>query len=182
MRTWLNAGLMLNTMAVNLSAMQLQRRDIVDVVLDALDKASLPPHYLELEITESLFIGELERTSSVLQELRACGVRLAIDDFGTGYSSLSYLEQLSVDKLKLDRSLIEGAGEQQNKGKVAAATIALGRALQLTVLCEGVENHAQDRFLQINQCHESQGFLYSRPLSAVDFARFVAKGGVEKIF
>jgi diguanylate cyclase (GGDEF)-like protein/PAS domain S-box-containing protein len=175
MRAWLDSGITLPSLAVNLSAMQLQREDLVELVEDALDQAALPPHYLELEITEGLFIGELERASTVLDSLRACGVRLAIDDFGAGYSSLSYLEQLRVDKIKLDRSLLEGVGDNPDKGKVAAATIALGRALQLKVLCEGVENQAQEDFLRACECDETQGFFYSRPLKSADFVSFFAQ-------
>jgi|GEM_PF-450586 len=173
MRQWLDAGLPLSYIAVNVSALQLRRGDVLGMVEQALKRSGLPPQVLELEITEGVFIGELERASTVFTELRDMGVRLAIDDFGTGYSSLSYLEHLHVDKLKLDRSLLEGVGSNPDKGKVAAAAIALGCALQLKVLCEGIENEMQESFLKTSECHEGQGYLYSQPLPASEFEQFV---------
>ncbi len=180
-KQWLDAGYVLSNMAVNLSALQLRRGNVVNMVEQALHNSGLPAEILELEITEGVFIGELERASTVFAELRELGVRLAIDDFGTGYSSLSYLEHLHVDKLKLDRSLLDGVGSNPNKGKVAAAAIALGRALQLKVLCEGVENETQEQFLKSSQCHEAQGFLYSPAVPAEEFIALLKAGSFVRL-
>ena len=174
-KQWLDAGLSLNCVSVNISALQLQRGNVVNIVEQALQASQLSAHHLELEVTEGLFIGALKRASNVFNELRDLGVRLAIDDFGTGYSSLSYLEHLHVDKLKLDRSLLNTVDNNPQTGKVAAAAIALGRALQLKVLCEGIETQAQENFLKANECHEGQGFLYSPAVSAAEFEALLKK-------
>lgn len=167
--TWQAQGLNLIHVAVNLSALQLKRSNIVVLITDILDELKLQPSSLELEITETLLMQEIERTSPVLNELRQLGVKLAIDDFGTGYSSLSYLKKLPVDKLKLDRSFLPNQETDQDNGEIAAAMIALGRSLKLRVISEGVEHEAHESFLKLHGCHEAQGFFYSRPVTADAF-------------
>ncbi len=167
--TWQAQGLTLIHIAVNLSALQLKRSNIVALIKEILAELKLEPTSLELEITETLLMQEIERTSPVLNELRQLGVKLAIDDFGTGYSSLSYLKKLPVDKLKLDRSFLPNQETDQDNGEIAAAMIALGRSLKLRVISEGVEHELHESFLKLHGCHEAQGFFYSRPVTAEAF-------------
>ncbi|HVS04081.1 MAG TPA: EAL domain-containing protein [Thermoanaerobaculia bacterium] len=153
------------SVAVNLSAVQLATGDIVRTVAAALAQSGLPPHLLELEITESAAMTDLERTLGLFHELRRLGVRLAIDDFGTGYSSLSYLQRYPVDRVKIDRSFVHGLGSSRADA-IVVATLAMARALGLQVTAEGVETGAQLEVLRREGCHAAQGRWFCAPLSA----------------
>ncbi|OGT20994.1 MAG: hypothetical protein A2V90_08635 [Gammaproteobacteria bacterium RBG_16_57_12] len=170
LQEWRRAGLNLNRIAVNVSARQFYRGEIVRVVKTVLDETGLPANSLELEITESIIMQESGRAITTLHDLSLLGVTIAIDDFGTGYSSLSYLKQLPVHKLKVDRSFVRDIPHDVNDEAITRAIIALGQNLQLVVLAEGVESVEQQDFLTILKCDEVQGFLYSRPLPAEQFS------------
>jgi EAL domain-containing protein (putative c-di-GMP-specific phosphodiesterase class I) len=130
-------------------------------------ETGLAPQYLEMELTESLLLSNAHVTLSVLQNLRAMGLKLAIDDFGTGYSSLSYLRQFPVSKLKIDRSFIRDVAVNPDDAAITTAIIGMAKSLNLKVIAEGVEDEAQMSFLRAHQCDEIQGYYFSKPL-AVD--------------
>lgn len=171
-RSWLETGRMLQGMviAVNLSALQFKRGDIVQTVTDALDRSGLPASMLELELTESILLQDVEAVVSTLHSLKEIGVKLSIDDFGTGYSSLSYLKRLAVNKLKVDQSFVHDMVEDSGDAAIVQAIIQLGHILQLTIIAEGVENEAQLALLRQYGCEQFQGYLFSRPLPAEEFA------------
>ena len=156
------------TIAVNLTAHEFQQAALTDEILAALAEAGLAPQHLALEITESVAMHDAASTVITLAALRAHGVRVAIDDFGTGFSSLSYLQRLPVDTLKVDRSFINGLGHDQENTAIVEAIITLAHPLGLQVVAEGVETTAQAAQLRALGCELAQGYLYSRPLPAVD--------------
>ncbi|SQH75279.1 protein of unknown function, might belong to Diguanylate cyclase/phosphodiesterase with PAS/PAC sensor(S) [Shewanella benthica] len=129
-----------------------------------LKETGLPASALELEVTESFMMSDPEVVIRDLQRLGEMGIELSIDDFGTGYSSLSYLKKLPIHKLKLDQSFVKDLPFDLNNSAIAKAVIALGQALNLKVIAEGVENEAQAAFLRDNGCDEAQGYLYSKPM------------------
>ncbi|MEW6646231.1 MAG: EAL domain-containing protein [Pseudomonadota bacterium] len=164
MKQWLDMGLPLEHVAVNLSGVQILRGGIVTTVWQVLQETGLAPQHLELEITESVIMGHAEETIRVLDELRALGVSLAIDDFGTGYSSLSYLKRFPIDTLKVDRSFVRDIPNDANDAAIIRAVIALGRSLQLDIVAEGVETAEQQAFLLQEGCTTAQGYLFSKPV------------------
>ena len=164
-------------MAVNLSPQLFLIDDIVAQVAGLLREADLSPHQVELEITESVFMGDSERAVAVLSDFKALGVSLAMDDFGTGYSSLSYLRRFPLDTIKIDRSLVTGIEHEEEVAMIARAAISLGKSLRKTVVAEGVENQAQFDFLRYQGCDEFQGYLLSRPVSEADFGQLLAQTG-----
>ena len=131
-----------------------------------LTETGLEPRWLELEITESMLMDNIQQAIEILTELKSLGVTIAIDDFGTGYSSLSYLTQLPVDKLKVDRSFVSNLPESARHTAITTAIIAMAQRLKLQVVAEGVETSPQADFLLGNQCNILQGYLYSRPVSS----------------
>jgi diguanylate cyclase (GGDEF)-like protein/PAS domain S-box-containing protein len=161
-------------MAVNLSALQFKRGNLLDTVANALKQTGLPAEYLELELTESILLQDVDVAIKTLRSLKEMGVKLSIDDFGTGYSSLSYLKRLAVDKLKIDQSFVRDLGEGMDSAAIVKAIIQLGHTLQLTVIAEGVETEAQLSFLRDNGCDEAQGYWYSRPVPAAEFVKLLA--------
>ncbi|MDG4867467.1 EAL domain-containing protein [Guyparkeria sp. 1SP6A2] len=168
-REWLDAGLAVPRLAVNLSAQQLQEADLVDRVRQILVDTGYPADGLELELTESALMHRQEHAMSVLHQLKDLGVQLAIDDFGTGYSSLAYLRQFPVEVLKIDKRFIDDLAENDDDREIATAILAMGHALGLSVLAEGVETAEQLGFLRDNGCDSFQGYLFSPPLPAQDF-------------
>ncbi len=156
--------------AVNLSARQLKEPGLPAMVADALAVSGLPPECLELEITESMIMGDVEHTIRVLRSIKALGVRIAVDDFGTGYSSLSYLQRLPIDTLKIDRSFVSGCDRGGKAMAIPHAIIFLGKSLNLHIVAEGVETGAERDMLAVCGCNEFQGYLFARPmqLAAVD--------------
>ncbi len=162
------------TMAVNVSAHQLHRPDFVAQVMTVLAATGASPHRLKLELTESLLVNDVEGTIAKMAELKAAGVRFSLDDFGTGYSSLSYLYRLPLSQLKIDKSFVRDAIGGQQGAAIAHTILALGRALRLSVLAEGVETPEQHAFIANAGCAEFQGYLYSRPLAPQALAEFIA--------
>jgi EAL domain-containing protein (putative c-di-GMP-specific phosphodiesterase class I) len=175
-RAWADAGLLLATIAVNISAIEFRNEHFLEGVFTILQDTGLNPRRLELELTETVLMKRAETTESVLKELRAGGVHLAVDDFGTGYSSLSYLRKFPVDSLKIDQSFVRQVTSKPDDTAIVAAVIGMGRSLNLRVIAEGVETQAELEFLQAHQCDEAQGYYFSRPLPAQEFARLLRTG------
>ncbi|MGO4871130.1 MAG: EAL domain-containing protein [Roseiarcus sp.] len=167
-KAWQDAGLPRLNVCVNVSARQFKERNFVSHVVGALKDSGLDAKYLELEVTESLIMQDVELAVATMKELQGQGVQLAIDDFGTGYSSLSALKTFPVARLKIDKSFIDGIPADENDKAVTSAVISLGQKLNLKVIAEGVETDAQAAFLRENHCDEMQGYLFSRPIPAGD--------------
>ncbi len=166
-RKWQDEGLLAVPVAVNVSAVQFRQADFCELIGRVLSETGLAPQYLELELTESLLLSNADTRFSVLQDLRAMGLKLAIDDFGTGYSSLSYLKHFPVSKLKIDRSFIRDVAANPDDAAITTAIISMAKSLNLKVIAEGVEDEEQMSFLRAHQCDEIQGYYFSKPL-AVD--------------
>ena len=139
----------------------------------ALDRSGLPPHLLELELTESILLQDVENTLNTVRQIKALGVRLSIDDFGTGYSSLSYLKRFAVDRLKIDRSFVRELNTDPDNAAIVRAVIQLARSLRLGIVAEGVETGAQLAFLREEGCQDVQGSLFSLPLAPADLKAFL---------
>jgi diguanylate cyclase (GGDEF)-like protein len=161
--------------AVNISPRQLDRDDLGAMVLSALKDAGLKPSRLELEITESAFLGGAERVRKVVKRMQAYGVKVAMDDFGTGYSSLSSLQDVPFDKLKIDRSLVARDRREERAVSILRSIIAIGKALDMHVTAEGVETAEQAAFLKGLGCNSLQGFLFARPMPTSELPVFFAR-------
>ena len=162
------------TMGVNLSPRQFQQPNLVENVERALHKAGLAPESLKLEITEGVAMRDAEATIVTLGRLKQLGLQLAIDDFGTGYSSLAYLKRLPLDILKIDRSFVTGAGENEEDTAIVRAIISLAQSLNLTVTAEGIETDSQAILMRSWGCERGQGYYWSRPVEAELFGRMLA--------
>ena len=160
-------------LAVNVSIQQIRQPDFVEQVLAVLDHTGADPRRLQLELTESLLMDNVEDTIAKMTALKARGVGFALDDFGTGYSSLSYLKRLPLDKLKIDRSFVMDVLTDPNDAAIARTIVALAQSLGLAVIAEGVETDAHRDFLARHGCHAYQGYLFSRPLALVGFEQFL---------
>ncbi|MEP7312474.1 MAG: EAL domain-containing protein [Pseudomonadota bacterium] len=174
-KAWQEGGLATGRVAVNVSALQFAQRDFPRLVAQILEETGLAPASLELEITESLLMTDRAWVRQALEQLKALGVTIAIDDFGTGYSSFSRLTDFPIDRLKIDRSFVQNINDSSSGAAVAAAMIAMARALRLEVVAEGVENVEQMLHLQEQGCHEAQGYLLSLPLSVADAWQFLQR-------
>lgn len=163
---WKQQGLSLQRVAVNVSARQFKQADFANMVLQAIENSAIHTYELELEITESILIDDVEHTISTLKQLKKIGVRTAIDDFGTGYSSLNYLKQFPVDTLKIDRSFVQGLPDNADDVQIAHTIIAMAHNLGMGVIAEGVESIEQLDFLVEAHCEEIQGFYLSRPMAS----------------
>lgn len=159
--------------AVNVSAAQFSQSDLVAFTDKTLKEVGYPAHKLELEVTESVFMDDINHTIKTLIDLHSLGVELAIDDFGTGYSSLSYLRQFPIDRLKIDQSFIRNALNNADDASITKTIIGLGKSLNLSVIAEGVETKEHELFLQEHECEEVQGFRYCRPVKHDEFVDFV---------
>jgi len=171
-RAWQDAGLKNVSVAVNVSAVDLRRPDFTDTVANTLVACGVSPQYLEIEVTESMVMRDVDLVIGTLRRLRSLGVGIGIDDFGTGYSSLAYLKRFPVKRLKIDRSFISDIAGGRSGEILPKVIIDLGHALGLEVLAEGVENRAQLDILRALGCDEVQGYLLSRPLPADEFANY----------
>lgn len=170
---WSQAGLQLPRMAVNISAVELGRAQIIESVQEALGNNAIGAECIELEITETAVIGDREQSFRTVSALKALGVQISIDDFGTGYSSLGYLQQLDVDALKIDMSFVQNMTTNAGNASIVKAIIALGHSLGLQVIAEGVETAEQARSLRALSCDILQGYLVSRPMPAADATHFL---------
>ncbi|GHU11984.1 hypothetical protein AGMMS50225_18780 [Betaproteobacteria bacterium] len=172
-KAWQDQGLPPIVMAVNLSAVQFLDAQISDHITRALEIAGLEPHWLELEITESVLMRDPEQVIATLERLKKLGVQLSIDDFGTGYSSLAYLKRFPVDKIKIDQSFIRDVCTSLDDAAIVRMVLGMARELRLQAIAEGVESEEQLHFLEAWHCHEYQGFLYSRPVPGAEFEPFL---------
>ena len=171
---WQRQGLPAIRVAVNLSPRQFADPNLLVDVGAALEKSGMPPELLELEITESMLMQNVEHAVQVLTAIKSLGITLAVDDFGTGYSSMSLVKKFPIDVLKIDRSFVRDIASDSEDKAIADAIIALGRALDLTIVAEGVETAEQEAFLRAHNCDEIQGYLISKPIPADEFAGFLA--------
>ncbi|HEY7746990.1 MAG TPA: EAL domain-containing protein [Desulfuromonadales bacterium] len=169
-RTWQRLGLDAVPVAVNLSARQFRKSDLAETVHRILRESGIAPRMLELELTESMIMRDPQAAAAAMQQLKALGVRLALDDFGTGYSSLNYLRRFSVDCLKIDRSFISDAASDPSAASVATSIVAIAHSLGLRSVAEGVETKEQLDFLRDCGCDSLQGYYFSRPVPAAEFA------------
>jgi diguanylate cyclase (GGDEF)-like protein/PAS domain S-box-containing protein len=175
-KAWQDAGLPHIRVAVNVSAHQFRAGNVAAVVRAALAQTGLAPACLEIELTETVMMGDSSAAQVQLAELRALGVTVSLDDFGTGYSSLGYLSRFSLDKLKIDQSFVRDITGSPCSAAIAQATIALAQGLSLTVVAEGVETVEQCDFLRAIGCHALQGYLFSPPVPADQMARLLEQG------
>lgn len=173
LKEWHDMGYQGLSMAVNISGRQFRQSDLSSVVSNILQKTGLPPHYLELELTESLLVEDVEHVVEIMYALKDMGIKLVIDDFGTGYSSLAYLKQFPVDKLKIDRSFIMEMTGDDNDAAIARAIINLGHSLNLQVLAEGIETELQKDFIVNHQCDYAQGYLFKAPALPEEVLEFL---------
>lgn len=165
-RTWQLAGLPPIRMSVNLSARQFEESNLVELVSEIIQESGLHPSYLELEVTESSLMTDIQRSVTILKQLRELGVWLALDDFGTGYSSLNYLKRFPVNMLKIDRSFVQDVCSNPDSAAVTNAIIALAKSLQLKITAEGIETQQQLSYLQKRGCQEGQGYYFGIPAPA----------------
>jgi EAL domain-containing protein (putative c-di-GMP-specific phosphodiesterase class I) len=164
-RAWQTAGLPPVTISVNVSARQFDDARLVMRVRRALELSGLAPQWLELEVTESLLMRDLQQAIDKMRELKAMGISLSIDDFGTGYSSLAALKSFPISSLKIDKSFVRDLDVSSDDQAIARAIISLSHQLQLRVIAEGVETVQQRSFLQESGCDDMQGYLFSRPVA-----------------
>lgn len=174
-KAWQDAGYTPIRVAINISGRQFQQHTLVQTVKTILQETGLDPHWLELEITESVAMQDVEFTSKLLFELRDMGIKIAIDDFGTGYSSLNYLKRLPIDKIKIDRSFIGDITIDPDDATIVGTIILLAHNLKMKVLAEGVETNNQLCFLKDQDCDELQGYFFSKPLPAEDLTKILPK-------
>ncbi|MFI3155956.1 MAG: PAS domain S-box protein [Methylococcaceae bacterium] len=176
-KAWLDAGLPEMVIAVNVSAKQLRHKDFLDTVSKVLDETGLPPHLLEIELTESCVMQNPEQAIAILEALKVMGIKLSMDDFGTGYSSLAYLKRLPFNKIKIDRSFVIDVATDADSSAIASTIIAMTHSMHRIVIAEGVETLEQLDFLRAGGCDEIQGYYFSRPLEATALVRFAKEQG-----
>jgi EAL domain-containing protein (putative c-di-GMP-specific phosphodiesterase class I) len=169
---WQRQGLPAWSIAVNLSPRQFTDAELLADIDRALAESGMPPHLLQLEITESMMMRNVDRAIELLEAIRSRGVRLAIDDFGTGYSSISLMKKFPVDTIKIDRSFVQDLPDDAEDKAIVQAIIRMGKALGLSIVAEGVETANQAAFLREQDCDELQGYYFSRPLAAEDIPLF----------
>ena len=177
-QSWQAAGVRLPTIAVNVSTYQFKQNDFTDRIIEAIDRSGMDAARLELEVTESLIMENIEEAVEVLKALKDKRIKIAIDDFGTGYSSMSYLKTLPFDSLKIDRSFIKDLPDDKDSAAITRSVIAMAQALDKTIIAEGAETEEQIAFLRSHHCTYVQGYYYSRPLPADEFLAYVS--GINK--
>ena len=164
------------TLQRHISSSEFRNTEFTEIVQAALKNANLDSRYLEIELTETVLMRHAESTIHTLRLLKTIGVRLAVDDFGTGFSSLSYLTRFPIDALKLDRSFVHHIIDCLGDAAVIRAIISLANSLNLRVIAEGVETREELAFLQAQNCDEGQGYYFTRPMAAEQFAKLVQTG------
>jgi EAL domain-containing protein (putative c-di-GMP-specific phosphodiesterase class I) len=174
-RTWQQRGLAVPRVSINVSHSLFHGTTLLKAVEDTLAETGLTPDRLELELTESIAMRNVDTSITVLQQLKTMGVQLAIDDFGTGYSSLSYLQRLPVNRVKIDQSFVRELLSLVQPVSIVRAIIAMSHSLQLEVLAEGVEDERQRSILMAEGCDQAQGYLFGRPMPAAEFERLLVR-------
>lgn len=177
----MDAGLPEASVAVNVSAVQLEDEHFLEGLFAILAETGMDPRFLELELTESVLMRHAESAASILQIVRERGMQVSVDDFGTGYSSLSYLRKFPVDALKVDQSFVHQISTGGNDTAIVTAVISMARSLKLRVIAEGVETVEELAFLQDHHCDEAQGYYFGRPMPAEEFAVLLQKGLLETV-
>jgi EAL domain-containing protein (putative c-di-GMP-specific phosphodiesterase class I) len=172
-KSWHDIGYKSISIAVNISAIELDQTQLINHVAGVLHTTGLDPNRLELEITESVMMQDAEASIRTLHELKQMGIRIAVDDFGTGYSSLSYLRRLPIDTIKIDQSFAKDMASNSDSAAIVTAIIALARSLNLTIQAEGIETQEQIEFLHKVNCHHAQGYLLNQPVSAESFLSLI---------
>ena len=180
-RAWQQAGLPPITVAVNTSAIEFRAKDFVENIHATLADTGFEARFLELELTESILMRDAQATAAVLRALADAGIKLAVDDFGTGYSSLSYLRKFPIDTLKIDQSFVKEMTRDPDDATIVRAVINMGKSLKQRVIAEGVETPEQYSALLAHDCQEGQGYYFSRPLSAEEFAALLGSGIPEAV-
>jgi EAL domain-containing protein (putative c-di-GMP-specific phosphodiesterase class I) len=166
--------------AVNLSARQLGQKDFVNTVREAVATSGLDPHYLELELTESMVMQNIEEVVDILSQINDMGIQLSLDDFGTGFSSLAYLKRFPIDRLKIDQSFVRNCDSDPDDMIISQTIIALAHGLKIKVIAEGVETAEQLDFLRKNNCDEAQGFYTGKPMAIADVRRLLLEQKTQK--
>ncbi|MGB4927820.1 MAG: EAL domain-containing protein [Giesbergeria sp.] len=174
-KAWERQGLGSFRMAVNVSVRQFAQPDLAEYIAAVLAETGLEPHSLEIELTESLLMQDVDRSIDILQQLKAIGLQMSIDDFGTGYSSLAYLKRFPIDLLKIDQAFVRDIETSLDDTAIVKAIISMAHSLGLRVIAEGVETEAQCNFLRLNMCDEIQGYFFSRPVDAARIGDLLAK-------
>ncbi|KUM53645.1 sensor domain-containing protein [Rheinheimera sp. EpRS3] len=172
-RQWLDNGLNVPAVSVNLSTLQFHRGDLQSLILNVLSENNIAASYLDLEITEGVLMETMHSAVSILQGLRDIGVSVSLDDFGTGYSSLSYLKNLPINTLKIDKSFIDDINQTKGEAVIVQAIISLGQSMGLKLVAEGVEYQQQVDYLKKNGCDAMQGYFFSKPLPAAELERML---------
>jgi EAL domain-containing protein (putative c-di-GMP-specific phosphodiesterase class I) len=172
---WRDAGLTHLVMNVNISAAQLHQPDFLEIIVEALRENELPPGALQLEITESVAVQNIDLTMQLLRDVKRQGIGIAIDDFGTGQSSLVYLRRFPIDTIKIDQAFVRDVTVDDSAAAIVSYVINLAHTLRLEVVAEGVETEAQYEFLKDHQCDRLQGFLFSQPMPAAQAYEFALK-------
>jgi diguanylate cyclase (GGDEF)-like protein/PAS domain S-box-containing protein len=175
-KEWIDAGLPATPVSVNVSSVEFRSDTFLDSLRAVLKDSGLNPCYLELELTESVLMQHAEASGSALSGLKSIGVRLAVDDFGTGYSSLSYLKRFPIDSLKIDQSFVNDIITDADNATIVTAVISMAKSLRQRVIAEGVETEEQVAFLQAHACDEAQGYYFSKPVIAQEFAKLLETG------
>jgi EAL domain-containing protein (putative c-di-GMP-specific phosphodiesterase class I) len=175
---WLAAGRACQV-AINVSALEFAQPDFVQQVASLLQRSGLPAHLLELELTESILIRDVNEAQAKLHDLQALGVHLSLDDFGTGYSSLTYLKRFVVQRIKIDRSFVQSLPDNATDQAIVEAIVRMGHALAMEVVAEGVEHAPQREWLQAIGCDQFQGFLFSRPVPSSEMGQLLGLGAAE---
>jgi EAL domain-containing protein (putative c-di-GMP-specific phosphodiesterase class I) len=171
-QAWKTDGLDFNIISVNISAREFDDSDFLDNICEVLRETGLEPSHLELEITETVLMKNIQTSTAILHALRAMGIKISIDDFGTGYSSLSYLKRMPVDTLKIDQSFVKDISTE-NDDVLVKAIIAIGKNLNYKVIAEGVETLEQFEFLRRNSCEVAQGFWLHSPMPGLEFTKML---------
>lgn len=175
-KKWETLGLPKLTVAVNLSGAQFTQKNLMQIIHQTLLKTGLPPEQLELEITESIIVENIEEAISIMKALRGLGLSLSIDDFGTGYSSLNYLRHFPIQKLKIDQSFVKDIGHTGNEKPLADIILVLAQNFNIRTIAEGIETEDQAEYLRIRGCQEGQGYLFGKPMDASEIASLIQTG------
>jgi EAL domain-containing protein (putative c-di-GMP-specific phosphodiesterase class I) len=178
-KRWIDSGMVPIKVSVNLSSRQFQDPKLFSMIEQTLAITQLKAKYLELEITESMVMTDIENNNRALQQMQKLGISIAIDDFGTGYSSFSYLKALPLDTLKIDRSFVMDIPNDETDMEITAAIIAVAHKLKLNVVAEGIETKEQESFLTSEGCDIGQGYLFSKPIAEEELIKLLDKEIIE---